>query len=513
MPLTRRSLTQFMAAGIGGGLLTAGPGVRAGHDLGDRHPDRNGAGFRGPRMYRGWILYVVDTPPSGADDTEADQQRWLRQYRDGVLVVSTDGHIADVGNYHEVAPRYPDIPCRDYRGMLIMPGFIDSHVHYVQTQIIASYGRTLLEWLNEFAFPVEEQFSAPQAAAAVADIFLRYLFQNGTTTSVTFAATYPVSASALFEAASAYNMRIITGKTWMDRNAPPQLLDTPESAYRDSRELIRRWHGKGRNLYAITPRFAITSTFEQLRLAGILHAEYPSTYIHTHLSETRAELALVRELFPGFRDYLAVYEAAGLVTERSVLAHGVYLSGSELSRVSAARSTIAHCPTSNLFLASGLYDLQRANRRGVQTSIGTDVGGGTSFSLLRTLDETYKSQHLQGYPVNAFEMLYLCTLGAARHLHLAGKIGSLDIGHEADFVVIDYLAQGIQRTRMEYLRSTGGWTTESMLFGLEITGDDRNVAATYVMGRPVYASRLHRGSHVLPPSRASGVLPEGLVDT
>lgn len=508
MRLTRRNITQLMAAGIGGGLLTAGSGTQAALDHADRHPDRSAAKPRGPQMYRGWILYLVDTPPMGADDTGVDQQRWLRQYYDGVLVVSADGYIVDVGNYHEVAARYPDIPCRDYRGMLIMPGFIDSHVHYVQTEIIASYGRNLLEWLNEFAFPVEEQFSSPQAAAAVADIFLRYLFQNGTTTSVTFAATYPISASALFEAASAYNMRIITGKTWMDRNAPPQLLDTPESAYRESQELIRRWHGKGRNLYAITPRFAITSTFEQLRLAGILHAEHPSTYVHTHLSETRAELALVRELYPGFRDYLAVYEAAGLVTDRSVLAHGIYLSGSELSRVSAARSTIAHCPTSNLFLASGLYDLRRAQRRGVQTSIGTDVGGGTSFSVLRTLDETYKTQHLQGYPVNAFEMLYLCTLGAARHLHLAESIGSLDVGHEADFIVVDYRAQGIQRTRMEYLRSTGGWTTESMLFGLEITGDDRNIAATYVMGRPVYTSRLHRGRHVLSPSTAGGpVLP------
>ncbi|MDM4719582.1 amidohydrolase family protein [Micromonospora sp. WMMA1363] len=209
-------------------------------------------------------------------------------------------------------------------------------------------------------------------------------------------------------------------------------------------------------------------------------------------------MALVRELFPEFPDYLAVYEAAGLVTDRSVFAHGVYLSDSELARVSAARSTIAHCPTSNLFLGSGLYDLQRANRWGVQTSVGTDVGGGTSFSLLRTLDEMYKTQQLQGFPVNAFEMLYRCTLGAARYLHLAGTIGSFDIGNEADFVVIDYLAQDIQRTRMEYLRSAGDWTTESMLFGLEITGDDRNIAATYVMGRPVYTSRLQRSRQTEP---------------
>jgi len=301
-----------------------------------------------------------------------------------------------------------------------------------------------------------------------------------------YASVYPESVDTLFSAALEYNMRMITGKMMMNRNAPEQLTDTVDSGYKDSRRLIEDWHGKGRNRYVITPRFAITSTTEQLESAARLHREFPDTYIQTHLSENRGEIESILSLHPDHSDYLELYERTGLLTDRSVFGHCIHLSESECKRMAAAGAIIAHCPTSNLFLGSGLFDMRRANAYGIQTVIATDVGGGTSFSMWKTMGESYKVQQLNGYAVSALELLYKCTLGAAQALKLDHEQGNFEKGKDADFIVVDYSSTPIQAARTEYLRRNGKDTLENKLFGLQIQGDDRAVEATYVMGKRVY---------------------------
>ena len=271
----------------------------------------------------------------------------------------------------------------------------------------------------------------------------------------------------------------------MDRNAPAGLTDTAEQGESESRSLIETWHGKGRNRYVITPRFAISCSAGQLIAAGRLHEQYPDTYIQTHLSENKDEIDSTLSLFPDCRDYLEVYERAGLVTDRSVFGHCIHLSDSECRRLAESGSVVAHCPTSNLFLGSGLFDMQQANRIGMQTVLATDVGAGTSFSLLRTMGESYKVQQLNGYPMSVFESLYKCTLGAAKALHLDDEIGCFGKARKADFIVVDYAATPSQQVRMDYLKRNGKWTLENKLFGLQTIGDDRNILATYVIGKRV----------------------------
>lgn len=303
-----------------------------------------------------------------------------------------------------------------------------------------------------------------------------------------YATVHKTSVDALFSVASEYNMRMLTGKVMMDRNAPQALTDTKESGYTDSRALIESWHKKGRNLYVITPRFSITSTHGQLITAARLHEEYPDTYIQTHLSENKGEIDSTLSLSPECQDYLEVYERAGLVTDRSVFGHCIHLSDSECRRMAEAGAIIAHCPTSNLFLGSGLFNMQQANRINIQTTLATDVGGGTSFSLWKTMAESYKIQQLNGYSMSVFESLYKCTRGTAKALMLDDKIGSFEPGREADFIVVDCTVTSSQQIRKEYLQRNGKWTLENKLFGLQTLGDDRNIAATYLMGRPVYLS-------------------------
>jgi len=283
-------------------------------------------------------------------------------------------------------------------------------------------------------------------------------------------------------------MCILAGKVMMNRNAPDYLMDTTHQGELDCRSLIEDWDGKGRNHYVITPRFAITSTPDQLKSAGRLHAEYPSTYIQTHLSENLGEIESVLSLCPGHADYLEVYERAGLLTDRSIFGHCVHLTDREYKRLGETGGIIAHCPTSNLFLGSGLFDMREANRYGVRTTLATDVGAGTSFSMWRTMGEAYKVQQLNGYPMTALEAIYKCTLGSARALSLDDRIGSFLPGREADFIVVDYAATSVQKLRMEYLRSRDKWTIENKLFGLQTLGDDRNTVCTYIMGKQVYGS-------------------------
>ncbi|MCY1212600.1 Guanine deaminase [compost metagenome] len=339
----------------------------------------------------------------------------------------------------------------------------------------------MLDWLNTYTFPTEKQFADKAHAADVAGIFIKELLRNGTTTALVFGTVHKESVDAFFEAAQALDLRMIAGKVLMDRNAPDYLTDCPESGYADSKELIERWHGKGRLHYAVTPRFAPTSTPEQLELAGKLYAEYPGLYMHTHLSENRKEIEWVKELFPERKGYLDVYDHYKLIGQRSVFAHGVHLCDDECKRLAETGSAVAFCPTSNLFLGSGLFDLQKLEEHGVRVGLGTDVGAGTSFSQLQSLNEAYKVMQLQGKKLDPFKSLYLATLGGARALYLDDKIGNFQAGKDADFVVLDYKATPLLDYRMQQARSLA-----ERLFALTILGDDRTVKETFAAGRSVH---------------------------
>lgn len=430
-------------------------------------------------LYKGEVFYFKDSP------LKFDES--YSYYPDGALVVYR-GKIIEAGAYENIKEHYPEAFVTDYSGKLLMPGLIDSHIHYPQSEMIGMYGKQLLDWLNEYTYPTEEAFGDFEYAGRVARFFVNELFRNGTTTCMAYATVHKESVNALFSVASEYNMQMLTGKVLMNRNAPQSLMDTEESGEADSRELIEAWHKKGRNLYVITPRFSITSTHGQLISAARLHEEYPDTYIQTHLSENRNEIDSALELSPECSDYLEVYERAGLVTERSVFGHCIHLSDSECRRMAEAGAIIAHCPTSNLFLGSGLFDMQQANRINIQTTLATDVGAGTSFSLFRTMGESYKVQQLNGYPMSVFELLYKCTRGTAKALKLDDKIGSFDQGRDADFIVVDSTATPSQQMRKDYLERKGKWNLENKLFGIQTLGDDRNIVATYVAGNPVYQS-------------------------
>lgn len=413
--------------------------------------------------------------------------RALRHESDGVIVI-TDGRIERVGPAAEIVPGLePGCPLEHYPGCVISPGFIDTHVHYAQTAIVGAHGHApsgapgaqLLDWLNHYAFPAELELADRAKADAMARAFCDELVRNGTTTALVFCTVFPDSVDALFEEAARRNLRVIAGKVLMDRHAPAGLLDSAQSSYDDSKALIRRWHGRGRARYAITPRFAPTSTPEQLELAGALWSEHPDTYVHSHLSENAAECAWVRELFPDHERYLDVYEAHGLIGRRAVYAHGVHLDDEDVSTCHHSGTSLAHCPTSNLFLGSGLFNLGAATRadRRVHVGLGTDIGAGTSFSMLATLNEAYKVAQLTGSALDGVTGWYLATRGAADALDLADTVGSLTPGCEADLVVIDPSATPLLKLRTDRCESI-----EELLFALMTLGDDRAIAAAYVAG-------------------------------
>ncbi len=402
---------------------------------------------------------------------------------DGV-VICRDGLVEAVGSAGELLKTAPPGSVTDYSGCLIVPGFIDTHVHYVQTGMVASCGEQLLDWLDRYAFPAEMEFSDPAHAAAMAKVFCDELLRNGTTTALVFCAVYPQSVDALFAEAERRGMRIAAGKVLMDRNAPAALRDSAQSAYDDSKALIARWHGHGRSLYAITPRFAGTSTPAQLDAAGALWREHKDVLLHTHIAENKREIAWTAGLFPERKDYLDIYDHHGLTGKRAVLAHGVHLSEDELCRCHESGTALAHCPTSNLFLGSGLFRIAAAKdpRRPVQVGLGTDIGGGTSFSLLATMGAAYEIAQLGGRTLSAIEAFYLATLGGARALALEDRIGTIAPGHEADFAVLDPNA-----TPLLTLRNARAEKVEDVLFALMMLGDDRAVRATYVAGQRAHA--------------------------
>ncbi|MDH0095960.1 guanine deaminase [Ectopseudomonas hydrolytica] len=426
------------------------------------------------KAYRAAILHSL------ADPAVVGVEQSYEYFEDGILLIE-NGKVAQVGPAAELLPKLAGVEVQHYRDALITPGFIDTHIHYPQTGMIASYGEQLLDWLNTYTFPTERQFEDKAHASDVAAIFLKELLRNGTTTALVFGTVHPQSVDAFFEQADKLNLRMIAGKVLMDRNAPDYLTDTAESGYAESKALIERWHGKGRLHYAVTPRFAPTSTPEQLELAGKLLGEYPDLYMHTHLSENRKEIEWVKELFPERKGYLDVYDHHKLIGPRAVFAHGVHLCDDECTRLAETGSAVAFCPTSNLFLGSGLFDLNKLEAHGVRVGLGTDVGAGTSFSQLQSLNEAYKIMQLQGKKLDPFKSLYLATLGGANALYLDDKLGNFLPGKDADFLVLDYNATPLMSYRMQQARSL-----EERLFALTMLGDDRAVKETFATGVSVH---------------------------
>ncbi|ALR76279.1 guanine deaminase [[Enterobacter] lignolyticus] len=405
----------------------------------------------------------------------------LRYIENGLLLIR-NGKVEWFGEWQAGKEKVPaSVRVRDYRGKLVVPGFVDTHIHYPQSEMVGAYGEQLLEWLNKHTFPTERRYADLDYSREMSSFFLKQLLRNGTTTALVFGTVHPESVDALFEAASHINMRMIAGKVMMDRNAPDYLLDTPESSYQQSKQLIERWHKNGRLLYAITPRFAPTSTPEQLEVARRLREEYPDTWVHTHLCENVDEIAWVKALFPERDGYLDVYHHYGLTGRKSVFAHCVHLEEKEWDCLSHTHSSIAFCPTSNLYLGSGLFNLQKAWRKKVAVGIGTDIGAGTTFNMLQTLNEAYKVMQLQGCRLSAWEAFYLATLGGASSLGLDDCIGNFHPGKEADFVVLEPTA-----TPLQQLRYDNSVSLIDKLFVLITLGDDRSIYRTYVDGRLVY---------------------------
>jgi guanine deaminase len=386
-----------------------------------------------------------------------------------------------VGVARDILARAPEgALIDDHSGSFIMPGLIDAHVHYSQTQVIGSHGAQLLDWLANYTFVEEQKFADPAHCARVADFFLDELIRSGTTTAMVYCTVHPESVDAFFAAAEARAMRMIAGKVMMDRDAPTALMDTAQQGYDESKALIERWRGRGRLDYAITPRFAVTSTEAQLDAAGALKREFPHCYVQTHANENKAEIARVAALFPGAHSYIDVYAQAGLTGPRSVFGHCIHLQESEIAVLAESRSVAAFCPTSNLFLGSGLFDQARLTRAGVRIALATDVGGGTSYSMLRTAAEGYKVLQLNGQSWPALEAFYRMTLGNARALSLDDRIGSIEPGKEADLIALDPGATPALAHRLE----TAGGNLEVELFALLMLGDDRAVRQTYVAGEP-----------------------------
>ncbi|MCE0492125.1 guanine deaminase [Pantoea sp. Mb-10] len=417
---------------------------------------------------------------SAIAETPADTLARARFLEDGVLRVR-EGKIVSLTPWHAVHDAVEIEKVVDLRGKLIVPGFVDTHIHYPQTEMIGAFGEQLLEWLDRYTFPVESQYHCATHAAAMSDFFLDQLLANGTTTALVFGTVHKQSVDALFSAASALNMRLIAGKVMMDQNAPAALLETAEESYQHSRELIARWHHHGRLGYALTPRFAPTSSPALLANVQRLREEFPDVWLQTHLSENQQEVAWVKALFPSHDGYLDVYHHYRLTGKRSVFAHCLHLEENEWQCLHETDSAIAFCPTSNLFLGSGLFDLQRCWQQRVRVGMGTDVGAGTSFNLLETLGEAYKVAQLQQYKLSACEAFYHATLGGAHALDLADKIGNFNPGKEADFVVLDPAVSPLQQLR--HRNSQDVW---ERLFVLMTLGDDRNIFQTWVNGQRVW---------------------------
>lgn len=422
------------------------------------------------KIYRARVFTPVSDPFAAGIEGS------YRHHEDGFVAVDDAGRITQVGEWSH-APSGDVVDCS---GLLITPGFIDTHLHAPQLEMIGSYGGHLLEWLNRYTFPTEKQFEDPRHAERVARSFYDQLLRHGTLTALIFSTVHSEATEIFFAEAERRGFRGIIGKTMMDRNAPDYLLDgSPLQSYEESRTLLRKWHGRGLLRYAITPRFAPTSTPEQLEYAGRLKAEFPDTWVHTHISENRNEVKWVQDLF-SVAEYADVYDQFGLLGERTVLAHGVWLSAEELDLLARRGSRIAHCPNSNLFLGSGLFPLHRVLEAGVVVGLGTDIGAGTTPSMFNAMADAYKVQQVQNVSLSPFHLWYLATLGGARALTLDAETGSLEAGKSADFLMVD-----LQATPLLAMRTARASSLEDLLAGLIFMGDDRAVRRSLIAGRIV----------------------------
>ena len=407
-------------------------------------------------------------------------------YESDAIVVMEDGKIVQAGAASQILPTLGDVPVKAYTDSIIVPGFIDSHVHYPQTEMIAAYGEQLIDWLNNYTFIAEQGFASKDHAAEVAEVFIKEQFRNGVTSSTVYCTIFPQSVDALFEEAAKHNMRVMAGKVCMDRNAPPELLDTAQRAYDESKALIQKWHKNGRAEYVITPRFIPTSTPEQMEAVGALAMEFPDTLIQSHVSENVNEVAWVKELCPEAQDYTDAYAKYGLLRDRAIYGHGIHLTERELNVFSETGTAIAHCPTSNFFLGSGCLNVKKLKNadRPVRIGLATDLGAGTSFSILQTMNEAYKAAQMNKAPYSSLHAFYLASRGTAEALRLSDKIGSIEPGMEADLAVINLKSTPIIDYRMRYAKSL-----EEVLFIQMTLADDRAIAATYVAGKEVYAAQ------------------------
>ncbi len=423
-------------------------------------------------IYRARVFTPLGDPFEGTDSS------W--SYWENGYVAIDDGRVISVGDWSDKPDTLDGEVVQLGSESLISPGFIDTHLHAPQLEMIGSYGGHLLEWLERYTFPTEAKFADEDHARRVAGAFYPELLRNGTTTALIFSTIHAKATAILFEEAEAAGFRGIIGKTMMDRNAPEYLLEDPQTSYDESKKLIGEWRDHDLLTYAITPRFAPTSSEAMLEMAGSLKSEFPDCYVHSHVSESTLEVEWVKELFPSHADYVSVYEHYGLVDERTILAHGVHLTDAELSRLAYRGGRVSHCPNSNLFLGSGLFPMRRARAAGVLVGLGSDIGAGTTPSLFNAMADAYKVQQVQGNVLDPFQLWYLATLGGARVLSLDQRTGSLEVGKEADFVVLD-----LQATPLLEMRTVHTKTVEDLLAGLIFMGDDRVVRKTFVRGREV----------------------------
>ena len=400
----------------------------------------------------------------------------------GVLII--DNKIKDVDLFSKLKQKHPKTDIYDYGDNLICPGFIDCHMHYPQTRIIASYGKRLLDWLNDYTFPEESKFNDYQYSREVASLSLDLCLRNGTTTVSSFCTTSYESADIFFEESEKRNMCVVAGKTCMDRNAPNYLTDTIESSYEDSKKLIKKWHLKGRGIYAITPRFAPTSTEEQLSVLGKLWSEHPDCLLQTHLSEQQEEIEWVKKLFPNSKTYLEVYEKYGLVKRNSIFGHAIHLTEREIELLEEKNSSIAHCPTSNTFIGSGIFNLKKLLKYNINIGLATDTGGGTSFSMLRTISEAYKISQLNHFSIHPAQLIWLATVGSSRVLKLENEIGNIKKNYYADIVIINLKSTIEIKQRAEQAENI--WEE---IFPTLIMGDDRAITATWASGNEIYNNK------------------------
>lgn len=396
----------------------------------------------------------------------------------GILI--QNGMIAAVGDAATLRASHPDAHEITHKDDLLMPGFVDAHVHYAQTAMVASWGKRLIDWLNSYTFPEESRFAAPDYGTKIANRYLDLALLHGTTSMTSFCTIHPASVDALFEAAEARGMHVTAGRTAMDRNAPESLRDiSAQQSYDESKALLSKWHGKGRASYAVSPRFTPTSTPEQLELMGALWAEHPDCAMQTHLSEQTEEIAWVKSLCPEARDYLDTYERVGLIGPGALMGHAIHLTEREISTMAATQTGVVHCPTSNTFIGSGLCDLRGLKARGIPVGLGTDTGGGSSFSMLRTMAATYEIGQLRGTALHAAELLWLATAGSAEAMRQSHRIGRIAPGLDADIIALN-----LHSTAAITQRAKEANTIWEAIFPTIMMGDDRAIRETYIMGRP-----------------------------